>query len=114
VTANSRRADAARTATLLGAHSLRIGKIAFYRGEPSWVFMNLEGSAYDGWAVCRLRGPNGTTLVSGTFDVDNGSGQFARALQLDIEEVGGAEIVTPTGAPVATAFFADHHDRRSA
>ena len=114
MTANSRRADAARTATLLGAHSLRIGKIAFYRGEPSWVFMNLEGSAYDGRAVCRLRGPNGTTLVSGTFDVDNGSGQFARALQLDIDEVGGAEIVTPTGAPVATAFFADHHDRRSA
>ena len=63
--------------------------MAFYRGEPSWVFMNLEGSAYDGRAVCRLRGPNGTTLVSGTFDVDNGSGQFARALQLDIDEVGG-------------------------
>ena len=75
--ANSRRADAPRTATLLGAHSLRIGKIAFYRGEPSWVFMNIEGSAYDGRAVCKLRGPNGTTLVSGAFDVDNGSGQFA-------------------------------------
>jgi hypothetical protein len=114
VTANSRQADAARTATLLGAHSLRIGKIAFYRGEPSWVFMNLEGSAYDGRAVCRLRRPNGTTLVSGTFDVHNGSGQFARALQLDIDEVGGAEIVTPTGVPVATCFFAHHHDRRSA
>ncbi len=114
MTANSRRADAQRTATLLGAHSLRVGKVAFYRGEPSWVFMNLEGSAYDGRAVCRLRGPNGTTLVSGTFDVDNGSGQFARALQLDIDEVGGAEIVTPMGAPVATAFFADHRDRRSA
>ena len=112
--ANSRRADAPRTATLLGAHSLRIGKIAFYRGEPSWVFMNIEGSAYDGRAVCKLRGPNGTTLVSGAFDVDNGSGQFARALQLDIDEVGRAEIVTLTGAPVATAFFADHHDRRSA
>jgi hypothetical protein len=114
VTANSRRADAARTATLLGAHSLGIGKIAFYRGEPSWVFMNLEGSAYDGRALCRLRGPNGTTLVSGTFDVDNGSGQFARALHLDIDEVGGAEIVTLTGASVASAFFADQHDRRSA
>ena len=114
MTANSRQADAARTATLLGAHSLRIGKIAFYRGEPSWVFMNLEGSAYDGRAVCRLRRPNGTTLVSGTFDVHNGSGQFARVLQLDIDEVGRAEIVTPTGVPVATAFFAHHHDRRSA
>ena len=114
MTANSRQADAARTATLLGAHSLGIGKIAFYRGEPSWVFMNLEGSAYDGRAVCRLRRPNGTTLVSGTFDVHNGSGQFARVLQLDIDEVGRAEIVTPTGVPVATAFFAHHHDRRSA
>jgi hypothetical protein len=114
VTANSRRADAARTATLLGAHSLRIGKIAFYRGEPSWVFMNVEGSAYDGRAICKLRGYNGTTLVSGTFEVDNGSGQFARALRLDVAEVGRAEIVTPTGAPVATAFLADHHDRRSA
>ncbi len=114
MTANSRRADAARTATLLGAHSLRIGKIAFYRGEPSWVFMNVEGSAYDGRAVCRLRGYNGTTLVSGTFEVENGSGQFARALRLDIDKLGRAEIITPTGAAVATACFADHYDRRSA
>ncbi len=105
MTANSPSAGTQRTATLIGAHRLRIGKIAVYRGEPSWVFMNLEGSAYDGRAVCKLRRPNGTTLVSGTFDVDNGSGQFARALQLDIDEVGGAEIVTPTGAPVATAVF---------
>ena len=49
--------------------------------------------------------PPATTLVSGTFEVDNGSGQFARSLRLDVTEVGGAEIITPTGAPVATAVF---------
>ena len=76
--------------------------------------MNLEASAYDGRAVCRLRGYNGTTLVTGTFEVDNGSGQFARVLRLDVAEVGRAEIITPTGAPVATAFFGDHYNRRSA
>jgi hypothetical protein len=105
VTANSQSAGTQRTATLIGAHRLRIGKIAVYRGEPSWVFMNVEGSAYDGRAVCRIRGYNGTTLVSGTFEVDNGSGQFARALQLDIDKLGRAEVMTPTGAPVATAVF---------
>jgi hypothetical protein len=105
VTANSLRADTPRTATLLGADSLRIGKVAVYRGEPSWVFMNVEGSAYDGRAVCRIRGYSGTTLVSGTFEVDNGSGQFARALRLDIDKLGRAEVMTPTGAPVATAVF---------
>jgi hypothetical protein len=78
------------------------------------VFMNLEGSAYDGRAVCKLRAYDGTTLVSGAFEVDNGSGQFAQALRLDIADVGQAEIITPTGAPVAAAFFADHYDRRSA
>jgi hypothetical protein len=51
VTANSSSAGTQRTATLIGAHRLRIGKIAVYRGEPSWVFMNVEGSAYDGSAV---------------------------------------------------------------
>ncbi len=79
--------------------------MAVYRGEPSWVFMNVEGSAYDGRTVCKLRGYNGATLASGTFEGDNGSGQFARALRLDIDKVGGADIITATGTPVATAVF---------
>jgi hypothetical protein len=74
----------------------------------------LEGSAYDGRAVCRLRRYNGTTLVSGTFEVDNGSGQFARVVRLDIAEVGRAEIITPTGAPVAAAVFGDNDDQPGA
>jgi hypothetical protein len=107
VTASSPIAGTHRTATLLGAQSLRIGNIVVYPGKPSWVFMNVEGSAYGGRAVCQLRGYNGTTLVSGTFEVDNGSGQYARALHLDIDEVGGAEVTTATGAPVAAAVFDD-------
>jgi hypothetical protein len=90
---------------LLSAHHHRVGQIAVYRGDPSWVFMNIEGSAYDGKAVCKLQAHNGATVASGTFEVDNGSGQFARALRADINRLGRAEIVTRSGATVATAIF---------
>jgi hypothetical protein len=99
------QAEAQRTAVLLGVHHHRVGQIAAYRGEPSWVFMNIEGSAYDGKAVCKLVAHNGATVASGTFEVDNGSGQFARALRVDIDRLRRAEVITQTGATVATAIF---------
>ena len=97
--------EARRTAMLLSAQHNRVGQIAVYRGDPSWVFINIERSAYDGKAVCTLQAHNGATVASGIFEVDNGSGQFARVLRADISRLGRAEIVTRTGATVATAIF---------
>lgn len=94
-----------RTAMLLGAHQHRVGQVAVYRGDPSWVFMNIEGAAYDGKAVCRLLAHNGATVASGSFEVDNGSGQFARALRVDISRLRRAEIVTRSGTSAASAIF---------
>lgn len=99
------QAGAKRTATLMGARQHRIGQIAVYRGDPSWVFMNIEGSTYKGKAVCRIEADNGSTVASGTFEVDNGSGQFARAVRVDIKRLRSAEIITPLGTVVATALF---------
>jgi len=99
------QAEAPRTAMLLSAQHHLVGRIAAYRGDPSWVFINIERSAYDGKAVCKLQAHNGATVASGTFEVDNGSGQFARALRADINRLGRAEIVTGSGATVATAIF---------
>ena len=99
------QAEAQRTGMLLSAHHHRVGQIAVYRGDPSWVFINIEGSAYDGKAVCKLQAHNGATLASGTFEVDNGSGQFARALRVDVNRLRRAEIITQTGVTVATAIF---------
>jgi hypothetical protein len=105
VTTIAPQAGPQRIAMLLGAHHYRVGQIAVYRGDPSWVFMNIEGSAYDGKAVCKLVAHNGATVASGIFEVDNGSGQFARALRVDINRLRRAEIITRTGASVATAIF---------
>jgi hypothetical protein len=94
-----------RSASLLTAENRRVGQITVYRANPSWVFMNIEGSSYNGRVICKLQAEHGATVATGTFDVDDGSGQFAQVLHLDVRKVRSAQITTPAGAVVAKAVF---------
>lgn len=93
------------TGALISAQGRRVGQINLYRGDPSWVFMNIQGSTYNGRVICKLRAERGVTVASGTFDVEEGSGHFARPLRVDVSHVRGAEITTPAGAVVARAVL---------
>jgi hypothetical protein len=83
------------------------GQIVAYRGEPSWVFMNVSVPSYNGRIKCMLQVEDGATVAFGTFDVHSGTGQFSKSLgDVDVSKLRGAKLVTNTGAPVADATFA--------
>ena len=95
-----------RTGTFLTADNQVIGQIVAYRGHPSWVYMNIGGSNYSGPITCMLHIQDGSTVAVGDFDLHRGTGEFSRTIRVDVGQLRGAKLVTPTGSVVASATFA--------
>jgi hypothetical protein len=76
-----------------------------YKGEPSWVFLNVHSSGVAGVYTCELQLADGTTVPVGTFALHDGSGVFVRIVKVDVGRLRGAKLVTPAGSTLATATF---------
>jgi hypothetical protein len=94
-----------RTGTFSTSDSQVLGQIVAYRGQPSWVFMNVEVPNYDGPITCELQVEDGSTVAFGTFEVHGGIGQFSKVIRVDVPRLRGARLVNSTGATVALATF---------
>jgi hypothetical protein len=94
-----------RTGTFEDASSRVLGQIVVYGGNPSWVFMDVKGSSYDGAVTCHLQACNGATVMMGRFDILGGTGELDKAIRVDVTQLRGAELVTSTGATLASATF---------
>jgi hypothetical protein len=95
-----------RTATFETPEHRAVGQIVVYRGNPSWVFMNVDVAGYDGRVVCMLRSDRGSTVAAGAFELHDGVGQFSRTLRVGFGRLRGARLVTPGGSLVGSATFA--------
>jgi hypothetical protein len=95
-----------RTATFEDVSSQDVGQIVVYGGSPSWVFMTVKGSSYDGPVTCMLQTMNGSTLAVGAFALHGGTGELAKTIRIDIGRLRSAQLVTSTGATLASASFA--------
>jgi hypothetical protein len=96
-----------RTGTFQTGAGQVLGQIVAYRGQPSWVFMNVDVPNYNGRIECMLQVDNGRTVAFGTFTVHGGIGQFSKAIgNVDVGHLRGAKLVTSTGSQVAAATFA--------
>jgi hypothetical protein len=101
------QASELRTGTFQTNDGQVLGQIVAYRGQPSWVFMNVAVPHYNGRIKCTLQVDNGTTVAFGTFTVHGGIGHFSKAIgNVDVGHLRGAMLVTSTGAQVAAATFA--------
>ena len=85
----------------------KLGQITVFAGSPSWVFMNLAGTPYDGPVICLLQSNTGAVVASGTFTVAGGSGEWARTLPDGVTNLHGATIVTSSGVMLAAASFSN-------
>jgi hypothetical protein len=94
-----------RTGTFETTDNRVMGQIVAYRGNPSWVFMNVGGSNYSGPITCKLQVENGSTVAVGVFHLHSGMGQFSRTIQVDIGSLRGAKLVSSSGSVVASATF---------
>jgi hypothetical protein len=94
-----------RTGTFTAADSRVLGQIVAYRGNPSWVFMNVAVPNYDGPIVCELQAMDGSVVTFGSFQMHQGIGQFSKTIQVEVGRLRGATLVTSTGTAVASATF---------
>jgi hypothetical protein len=95
-----------RTGTFESADGLVMGQIVVSRGNPSWVYLDVAGAKYTGTIVCKLQVENGSTVATGAFVLNGGRGVFTKDVRVDIAQLRGAKLVTPSGAVVASATFA--------
>jgi hypothetical protein len=93
------------TASFVSSANRDVGHITAFGGSPSWVFMNVTGSHYDGPVSCLLEADNGTVAAAGTFNIQGGTGEWARPLPGGVTHLKGARLVAPSGVTLATATF---------
>jgi hypothetical protein len=98
-------ADEVHTGVLLSADGRPLGRMYVYKGDSSWVFMNVYSEGMAGVYTCELQLVNGTTVPVGTLVLRNGSGVFARIVSVDVTGVRAARLVTPAGTTIASATF---------
>jgi hypothetical protein len=98
-------ADEVHSGGLVSADGRLLGRMYVYKGESSWVFMNVHSEGLAGVYTCELQLVNGTTVPVGNLVLQNGSGVFARVVSLDVSGVRTAKLVNATGATIASATF---------
>ena len=98
-------ASTVRSGVLLSADGRRLGTSYAYSGHPSWVFMDVHGSAPSGVYTCELHLVSGATVPAGVVVVYNGSGDWAHTVRVPVSQLRQATLVTSSGATVATADF---------
>jgi hypothetical protein len=80
-----------------------VGQVNVYNGNPSWVFMNVDASGTNGPVTCELQLANGSTVPVGQFDVNDGVGEWAHTVSVNVSQVKAAKLITPSGLTLATA-----------
>jgi hypothetical protein len=67
--------------------------------------MTVDAGGTTGTVMCQLQLANGTTMPVGTAQIHDGRGQLAQSVKVDVGQLRGARLVTPTGSTIATASF---------
>jgi hypothetical protein len=93
------------TGSFVSSDNRQLGHVTVFGGSPSWVFMNVTGSRYDGQVTCLLEADNGSVTAYGTFSIKGGTGEWARPLTGGVTHLKGARLVAATGITLASATF---------
>jgi anti-sigma factor RsiW len=90
-------------AATLQSNGTAVGKVVAFGGAKPWMSMMLEDSAARGTVNCVVVTRDGVTLHVGTFVAQKGYGVWASPLPVDPARIRTAEVVSPSGAVLATA-----------
>jgi len=91
---------------LTGSHQ-NVGQFFYYKGNPEWLYMEVDLPAGDGMVTCQLKNADGTVTTVGSFPLTHGTGHWS-APDPDPDsgnpdQVRGAQLVGPNGAILAIA-----------
>jgi hypothetical protein len=94
-----------RSGTLLTSEGLPVGHAYAYSGDPSWVMMDVVDPGFTGVYHCELQLADGAIVTAGNVVVRHGTGEWARSVRAQGDQLRRAALVTSTGVTVATAAF---------
>jgi hypothetical protein len=92
-----------RSGTLLTSAGLPVGHAYAYSGNPSWVMMDVVDPGFTGVYHCELQLADGAIVTAGNVVVRHGTGDWARSVRAQGDQLRRAALVTSTGVTVATA-----------
>jgi hypothetical protein len=94
-----------RSGTLLTSEGVPVGHAYAYSGDPSWVMMDVVDPGFTGVYHCELQLADGAIVTAGNVVVRHGTGEWARSVRAQGDQLRRAVLVTSTGVTVATAAF---------
>jgi anti-sigma-K factor RskA len=80
-----------------------VGRVVAYGGNQPWMSMMLADSTARGMVSCVVVTADGVTHHVGTFVAKKGYGAWIAPLHVDPADIRTAEVVSPSGAVIATA-----------
>jgi anti-sigma-K factor RskA len=87
-------------------HGQTVGHVTIYGGARPWMFMNLADSTGRGTVMCKVVMADGQVVTVGTFMAHRGYGSWGAPLHVPPSGVRSAEVVSSSGAVIATAPLA--------
>jgi len=98
-----------RSAALLTSAHEPAGKIFLYKGDPRWVYMDvdmdMDTGAGNGTVICQLEASDGRIVTVGSFHLDGGYGSWGSPDPIEAASVTGARLISLNGTVLATASF---------
>ena len=83
-----------------------VGRVETFGGARPWMQMTLDDSTARGRVRCLVVTDDGVTHWVGSFVASEGYGAWAAPLHVDPKDVRSAEVVSASGAVIATATLA--------
>lgn len=98
-----------RSATLLTSAHQPTGKIFLYKGDPRWLYMDVDmdtvAGVGNGTVICQLEASDGRIVTVGSFHLDGGYGSWGSPDPIDAASVTGVRLTSLNGTVLATASF---------
>ncbi|HTV11196.1 MAG TPA: hypothetical protein VME20_04970 [Acidimicrobiales bacterium] len=87
----------------LVSHGHPMGRVYVYAGNPTWLFMVIYGSNWDGTLRCEVTLDDGPPMVLGKFWLSDGKGAWSESISVPAGRLRQARVLDAHGQVLATA-----------
>jgi len=98
-------AQAHLTSASLTARGHVVGEVFVSAGQPSWMFMAIDGGSWSGAVTCELILAGGRVEKIGRFTLTGGYGAWGAPFTTAAGQVRGARLIAANGTILATAYL---------
>jgi hypothetical protein len=85
------------------SHGRTVGKVMIYAGNPTWLFMYVDDTSWQGALRCEVVVDQGPTVDIGKFWLSEGKGAWGASVSQPAGRLSQARIVSASGQVLATA-----------